>query len=326
MILSTLKNYFIPTTVSSLRAATEQAQSRTIAAQKLNQLLSHSGPAAVLSTLESDLGPRVQIQLCDIANMLEVFNTFAEWHAPRATMLTLIFFTSVFLIAAVGDRVLCVRLVFFVIGALFFGAWPVSSHYPKYRYLVSPVKWAFWGVPTHAEWAFAELRLEAQTNRERLISRKLDEDEEGEGEGEGGGDSDYGSEASFVSARSFGASPLDGSENIAMYSCHQAHHRGNLVISPDGVRFEGHDRRRIHWTKQWKDLVEIGKVGDGSGSRLVGAQGLKVVFLPTSAEEGDMRMGKEVEETVELTRMGRRRDEAFGAMVGFSGLKWQWCG
>ncbi|KAI5854196.1 hypothetical protein BZA05DRAFT_443716 [Tricharina praecox] len=333
MILSTLKNYFIPTTVSSLRRATAQAQGRTIAAQKLNQMLSHSGPSAVLSALESDLGPWAQLQLSDVANMLEVFNNFTEWHAPRATMLALIFFFSVFLVAAIGDRELCVRLVFFALGALFFGAWPIASHYPKYRYLVSPVKWAFWGVPTHAEWAFAELRLEAQTNRERLIYRKLDEEDEGVGEGVGEeGDSDRGSEASFRSTHSFGASPLDGAENIAMYSCHHKRQRGNLVVAPDGVRFEGHGKRQIHWEKQWKDLVEIAKVSDGAGSRLVGAEGLKLVFLPTPAGEGGvdgmegMGMGEETEETVELTRMGRRRDEAFGAIVGFSGLKWQWCG
>jgi len=321
MIIGTLKNCIVPTTVSSLRAAVAKAQSRTIDARKLDRLLAHPGPAGALSALGPDLGPSAQLQLSDVADMLEVFENFAEWHAPRATLLALVFLSSVFLVAAVCDRELCVRLVFLLAGALFFGAWPIASRYPRYRHLVSPVKWAFWGVPTHIEWAFAELR----TNRERLISRRLD----GEEEDHGGGKENSGSNE--ASARPAGA------ENITAYSCYYANHYGSLVVSPGGVRFEGgggwHTERRVLWDKRWKDLVEIAKIGEGSTSKRVGgAQGLKMVFLPAPAAPaagfgaGGMGMGEEAEEPVVLARMGRRRDEAFSAVVEFSGQNWQWCG
>lgn len=33
----------------------------------------------------------------------------------------------------------------------FFGLFPISSRYPEYRYVVSPVKWIFWKVPSHGK-------------------------------------------------------------------------------------------------------------------------------------------------------------------------------
>ena len=50
------------------------------------------------------------------------------------------------------------RCVTFIAIFSFFAARPVASRHRKYRHLVSPAKWAFWGNPTHAEWAFDSLQ------------------------------------------------------------------------------------------------------------------------------------------------------------------------
>lgn len=318
MIFGTAKKYIFPSTVDEIRDAITRQRSRSLAALRFDQVLSKSSPQALLSSLESDLGPCIQLQLGDLANLLEVVNNFTEWHAPRATFFTLFFFSSCSIITLFGDMELCMRIVFFILGILFFFSFPVSSYYPKYRYLVSPFKWAFWDVPTHAEWVFAELRLEAQNNRERLISAKIDAEPEPEWKDDG--DVDTGSDAdSFVSAASYGASPLSGDEHIASFRCRFGRHNGKMHISPPGLRYES-IRGKILWQKEWKDLVEVRKIKERGVARLMGglSQGVELVFLPESTDEEDMVM--------RLDDMGKRRDEAFSTILGFSGLKWQWYG
>ncbi|KAF8253030.1 hypothetical protein K440DRAFT_627205 [Wilcoxina mikolae CBS 423.85] len=315
MIFRVSKNYLFPDTVSSIRDSITRQRTRSLAALRFDQLLSQSGPQALLTSLESDLGPCLQLQLCDLANMLEVINNFSEWHAPRATFFTLCFFISCFVITLFGDMELCMRIIFFILGIVFFFSFPISSYYPKYRYLVSPFKWAFWSVPTNAEWAFAELRLEAQNNRERLIAAKVDAELEPEWEEEG----EESDAESFVSAASYGDSPLSGEEQIASFRCRFGRHTGRMYISPPGLRYES-GRGKILWWKEWKDLVEVRKVKERGVARLVGglSEGIELVFLPEFEDREDMVM--------RLDEMGKRRNEAFSAILGFSGLKWQWCG
>lgn len=43
----------------------------------------------------------------------------------------------------------CMKIVSFVIIHVFFLSWPVSSRYPRYRFIVSPFRWAFWDIPTY---------------------------------------------------------------------------------------------------------------------------------------------------------------------------------
>ena len=43
------------------------------------------------------------------------------------------------------------KIVWFVVGGAFFFCWPIASRYPKYRYLVSPIKWVLWDIPTDGE-------------------------------------------------------------------------------------------------------------------------------------------------------------------------------
>lgn len=45
----------------------------------------------------------------------------------------------------------CMKVFWFVAGCGFFGSWPISSRYPKYRLLVSPCKWLLWDIPTHGK-------------------------------------------------------------------------------------------------------------------------------------------------------------------------------
>ncbi|KAF8540355.1 hypothetical protein BDD12DRAFT_30352 [Trichophaea hybrida] len=120
MIFRVSKNYLFPDTVSSIRDSITRQRTRSLAALRFDQLLCQSGPQALLTSLESDLGPYLQLQLCDLANMLEVVNNLSEWHAPRATFFTLCFFISCFVITLFGDMKLCMQIIFFILGIVFF--------------------------------------------------------------------------------------------------------------------------------------------------------------------------------------------------------------
>ena len=121
---------------------------RATEAVRFNQLIEKNGTDSWLATLAEDLGPWAQIQLGDIASLLEVMNNFYHWTAPRTTLHSLIAFSCCLLVTLVGDMELCVRIVMLIVGLLFFFSFPISSRYPKYRYLVSPLKWLLWNIPT----------------------------------------------------------------------------------------------------------------------------------------------------------------------------------
>lgn len=72
--------------------------------------------------------------------------------------MTLVIMTVMALALAVTPAWLMLRLVTFGMGAAFFGLFPIASRYPDYRLLASPVRWLFWKIPTHAEWAVQSLQ------------------------------------------------------------------------------------------------------------------------------------------------------------------------
>lgn len=171
------------------------------------------------------------------------------------------------------------KLFYFIFGLSFFCWFPISSRYPKYRYLVSPLRWIFWDIPTHAEWAFQELRNEAQKWREGTIEEKINERfwmEENQGdnkpeysgiavppEGEFGDGSEE--EAMEEGEEWYDAvetleQPLSNEHELASFKCRYGHHLGRLVIYPSGIRFVGFRKHRVLWNRPWWEFVEMKKV------------------------------------------------------------------
>lgn len=74
--------------------------------------------------------------------------SFYAWSMPNQTVHSLCFIGTLLLIALTADMAFCMKLASLLGGISFFVSWPIASLYPKYRYLVSPVKWVFWGIPT----------------------------------------------------------------------------------------------------------------------------------------------------------------------------------
>ena len=165
-----LRNRFFPTSVQSLRESTDRARDREMASTRFGELIGKHGRDDWLEPLIDELGPYIQLQLGDVANMLEVFINFHAWKSPRKTASSLCFFSACLLLSVFADMKFCMKTFWFIAGGAFFICWPISSRYPKYRYLVSPFKWVLWDIPTHAEFSFqCKMRFDLQVHEIKTL-------------------------------------------------------------------------------------------------------------------------------------------------------------
>ncbi len=69
-----LKNRYFPNSAESLRESMRRAVDSSSSASRFGELIDKHGRHDWLEPLMEDLGPYVQLQLGDMANMLEVFS------------------------------------------------------------------------------------------------------------------------------------------------------------------------------------------------------------------------------------------------------------
>jgi hypothetical protein len=67
-----LDNYFNPTTVEELRESIERSIDRGTAALKVGELMDKHGNEDWLEPFMNEIGPHLQVQINDLANLLEV--------------------------------------------------------------------------------------------------------------------------------------------------------------------------------------------------------------------------------------------------------------
>lgn len=71
-----LKNRYFPTSIESIRKSMRRAVDSRGTASKFGELIDKHGRNDWLGPVMDDLGPYLQLQLGDMANMLEVFSKF----------------------------------------------------------------------------------------------------------------------------------------------------------------------------------------------------------------------------------------------------------
>ena len=222
------------------------------------------------------------------------------------------------------------KILWFIVGGAFFLCWPVSSHYPKYRYLVSPLKWVLWDIPTDAEWSFMYLRRQAQITRERIIEKKVEEGHfrevahpameyytghvttvpklKVEGIGSEEKENDDGDDEGWCSACST-TSILEASD-IRSFRCQSQKVIGRLVVHSKGVRFVRSLPKKELWRWNYLDLAEMRKVEGSTMSKLAS---LSPNQLEIKLIDGSKLHCEGMKE----------RDEAFNTIIAFSGMQWQ---
>ena len=329
IIYIVLKNRFHPTSVDSLRESMKRSLESTGTASKFGELVDKHGRKDWLEPFMDDLGPYIQLQLGDMANMLEVFSNFYHWKYPRKTNAALFFFASCLTVSFFADMAFCMKIVWFISGSSFFLCWPIASIYPKYRYLVSPFKWILWDIPTNAEWSFQYLRRQAQITREELIKRKVEEGHSREVADPAvdrytgrmttipkihidGGISDDGprdsSDDETWQSTTSTTSVLEASD-IRSFRAHCGSSIGRLIVFSDGVRFVRSIKKAESWRVLFVELTEMRKIEGNQLSKLVSS--------PNQLEIKSMDGRKVCVEGM------KERDEAFNTIIAFSGLQWQ---
>lgn len=256
--------------------------------------------------------------------------SFYHWKHPKKTVASLFFFASCLFVSVLADMEFCMQVVGFIFGGCFFLCWPVSSHYPQYRYLVSPFKWILWDIPTNVEWSLAYLRRQAQITRERIIEKKVEEGHFQElaypaadkytghmttvpktviegGNSKDEGDTDDGDEG-WYSACSV-TSVIEASD-LQSFRCRSYKVVGRLVVHSKGIRFVRSLPKKELWRRNFLDLAELRKTEASTLSRLAS---LSRNQLEIKCADGSKLHLEGV----------RERDEAFDAIIAYSGLKWQ---
>ncbi|KAI9731937.1 MAG: hypothetical protein M1834_004388 [Cirrosporium novae-zelandiae] len=161
IIYIVIRNRIYHASIEDTKESLKRALDRRQTALHFGEVVDKHGRDGWLEPLLEELGPYIQLQVGDFANLLEVLANFYNWRSPKNTAYTLITLSTCLLITLFCDMAYCMKIIWFLLGMWFFMCRPVASLYPKYRYLVSPVKWVLWNIPTNAEWSFQYLRRKA---------------------------------------------------------------------------------------------------------------------------------------------------------------------
>lgn len=175
VLYSTIMNFYYPRSLEALREGIERGIDRGATAFKVGELMDKHGNDDWLGPLMEELGPFLQVQVADLASLLESAYNFYHFRYPPATFATLGLISSMFLLSALTDSKFAVKLLWFILGLIFFICWPISSLYPCYRLLVSPFKWALWEVPNHPEACFQYLQERATVAKQAIMRLESDD-------------------------------------------------------------------------------------------------------------------------------------------------------
>lgn len=226
-------NYYYPTSVKELREGIERSMDRGATALKVGELMGKHGSDDWLGPLMDELGPFLQVQIADLANLLEAAYNFYHFRSPSATGASLCLFGALFLVTALTDSRFAMKIFWLIFGLNFFFCWPISSLFANYRLLVSIFKWALWDVPTHAEWCFQYLQERATHVKEVIKAHDLDDGTYVRTGQDSPVESDSDSVDSFYSATS---TPQED-KDILSFGCTYLHTPGRFIISTEGIRF-----------------------------------------------------------------------------------------
>ena len=330
-------DYYYPRSLKDLRAGVERSIDRGATAFKVGEMMDKHGSSDWLGPLMEELGPNIQVQVADFANLLESYYNFYHFRNPYATLCSLCLAAALFLVSALGGTEFAMKVWWLLVGSTFFICFPISSRAPRYRNLVAPWKWTVWDVPTHAEWCFQYLQQRASVAKDAILLAAENDNHyirtdtaEIPIASDDTNDSDSSDADSFVSADSY---ILGQERDILSFGCTYLHTPGRLVLSTTALRFEpsmGKFLSQVEFNKPYIELAEMSKrqthasVLKPLAKVTMGLDKLELLFRGEGGGGADVHDTglDENAEPVVLENM-RRRDKAFNAIIGFSGLRWQ---
>ncbi|KIW29708.1 uncharacterized protein PV07_05498 [Cladophialophora immunda] len=311
IIYSTLRNRLRTHSVQMVRESVSRAFDREARVQAWGELIQRHGQHDWLEPFLDEIGPIIQLQLGDLADLLEILLNFHRWERPKLTMATLFFFSCCLLITLCADMAFCVKLVWFIFGSGFFFTYPIAANFPKYRLLLSHFRWVFWDIPTHAELAVLRLQEKAAAKEEadwrEFELKRDDEDEDDDGAEEDENDQSE-------------SPPLGRTENGYSFRVYDnIEGRARLMVSRTSFTLYSKGRQRDQ-TWPFCSLLEMRKL-DGVDVRPNSTLKNLKTLHSRSAEALRFFFLDGADLTVLLRPADR--DRVFNLVLAWSGLKWQ---
>jgi hypothetical protein len=317
-----IQNYFHPNTISNLRAAQARSSDHGATALKIDELMDRHGTQNWIEPFLQEVGPTLQAVLSDLANTIEGLNNLYHFRNVSASMATFWLLASGLIFSLFADAKLVISLFWAGLGGVFFFLWPIATLHPRYRLLVSPIKWVLWDVPTHAELCFQYLQERSNVVKEALFAGRYQQRQKAE---QIAIRNVYDSDDSFHSAKDI---QLDENKDVLSFGCTFENRPGHFIISTNTVRFQSRIASDKHtFIHPLQNMIEISKQRTRSSllSPLVkhstGMDKLEIRFRQTG-QVADLKGDIKEAEIVTLENM-IGRDKAFNALIGFSGLRWQ---
>jgi len=236
-------------------------------------------------------------------------SSFYEWRVPSQTAKTLGLLTAGLLLVSVVPVQILVRLATLMGGLTFFALFPIASQFPEYRLLVSPVKWMFWNIPTHAEWAIISLQAEGKSHSDQTASPQSST------KSETITPDHMGYRGTPSTAHEAHLSPhVVNSESetkiYGSYDCSYDHKPGKLILNSRGVKFVSSIGHKQEFTLKYENIEKLEKV-------------VRIVSKGLGKNSGeDLKIVGPSESEFLLKNM-KDRDQAFSQIVGFSSVRWQ---
>jgi hypothetical protein len=313
VIYTVLKNKYYPTTVESVRQSMKRGTHRENHAQAWGELVEQHGRKDWIEPLLDELGPHIQLQLGDLANLLEVLVNFYRWKSPWKTAETLFCFGCCLLITLLTDMAFCMKIFWLIAGGWFFWGFPIAARYPKYRYLVNPMKWMFWDIPTDAEWSIEYLQGKALKQQKVLDRSKNNQNGATFTDFESLSSGDDAPQTPLRQGAPYAGAAHSGAEMFT-FPAYQSRNRGHLQISRSGIKFTSGHRT---WSIPYNQLVEMCKLRPDTESKTatIGPVHAGLQFLTIDVH------GAQINETITCHR--DQRDEIFNLMLGWSGSTWR---
>lgn len=152
LLYSVVGNYSGKHTHTWMRESHTRANKTKERASTLSELIIRHGSDAWVEPFLDECGPWLQLQLCDLADILEISCSYYEWTSVSSTTASCVTFVVLFLVSAIPDYKYSMKIFWMAAGMYFFMCRPIATHYPRFRHVVDPIKWMFWNMPTDCKY------------------------------------------------------------------------------------------------------------------------------------------------------------------------------
>ncbi len=166
-----VRRHYTGETIEDIRTDIKRTEDVHRTALTLTEYIEKEGDELWADNIVQMMGPWLMVQLCDIANSLEVMrksvhsrllessvhseadsstaSTSGEYPAELWQVLGIL--VVAILLTTFTPAGTLLKCATFSAGLTFFGLFPLATNFPEYRLLASIPKRIFWNIPTHCE-------------------------------------------------------------------------------------------------------------------------------------------------------------------------------